>query len=373
MKRLFLTLLCLVSLLGCQTTAPPLPNDLLAQSPTVSSDPACDNEQPLDPLPEEKGTFTLTLCGDVFIGKEFADAEERYGKGYGFKQVAPYFQASDLTFVNLETSVTERGTTKKRAGFAFRTPASTLSVLTDAGIDAVSIANNHVFDYDEIGLTDTFEALENANIPYTGAGTDQDDAAKAVYFSVKGHKIGFLAFDQCIPWKAWSATEDKLGVATFTRNDADFLLSRVEEVSATCDWLIVSLHWGTEYTHVASDWERTLAHKLVDAGADVIYGHHPHVLQGIEMYRDRPILYSCGNFLFYKKNDDAGETAFFTLTFDADGLVKGEFTPVYINHMQSTLLSPSAPRYKNILSILSTQSKKYGTDINTEECLFYER
>lgn len=382
MKKLLCFLLCVVCLTACQTPLPTSPGtppsqDSVTPPSTQTTPPALDEpvNRPTDTPtePTDRGEFTLTLCGDVFLGKEFAAAEESNGKGYAFKYVAPYFLESDLTLVNLETSVTERGETKKRPGYCFRTPASTLSVLTDAGIDAVSIANNHIFDYGEIGLFDTFDALENADIPYTGAGKNISDAAKTVFLSANGYRIGFLAFDQCIPWKSWSATEEKPGVATFTRDDAEHLISRVKETEKECDYLVVSLHWGTEYTSVCSSWQRTLAHELVDAGADVIYGHHPHVLQGIEIYKDRPILYSCGNFLFYKKNDDAGQTAFFTLTFDEEGLVKGEFTPVYITRMQSTLPKEGSERYENVVDILETQSKKLGNTIDRENRRFYQR
>ncbi|HCG35220.1 MAG TPA: hypothetical protein DER23_02640, partial [Clostridiales bacterium] len=119
--------------------------------------------------------------------------------------------------------------------------------------------------------------------------------------------------------------------------------------------------------------EQEVAHAIIDAGGDVIYGHHPHVLQGIELYKGCPILYSCGNFLFYKKNDDAGQTAFFTLTFDEQGFVKGEFTPVYITRMQSTLLPQNSDRYKAVVRILDTYSKPFGTTIDPNNRLFFIR
>ncbi len=375
MKKFLLLFLLLFLVLSCENTNVPF---LETGMPSLEQEclpktapPVITPDNPK--LSTEREPFTLTLCGDVFTGAEFAAAEVSYGKGYGFLQVSPYLRASDLSIVNLETAITERGSTKKRAGYAFRAKASTLSVLIDAGIDAVSIANNHVYDFGDEGLMDTLDALEQAGIPYTGAGINLEDAAKAVFLKTKGYTIGFLAFDQYIPWEAWSATESTPGVATFTREKYAYLLRRVTETAKECDCLVVSLHWGTEYTYKASAWEQEVAHAIIDAGGDVIYGHHPHVLQGIELYKGCPILYSCGNFLFYKKNDDAGQTAFFTLTFDEQGFVKGEFTPVYITRMQSTLLPQNSDRYKAVVRILDTYSKPFGTTIDPNNRLFFIR
>lgn len=217
--------------------------------------------------------ITINFAGDTTLAWCF---EEAVGDDTGYPFAgAPWFGEADLTMVNLENAVTERGY-KVLKEFNFRMPPKYLQVLKNGGVDIVNLANNHVWDYGQVGVEDTIAYLDQSGIYHVGGGLSAEDEKKPVILNIKGKKIGFLGYY--------------------------FMEGNVEEdVSAlkqAVDVVIVNFHWGTERSNFPESYQVDLAHRAIDAGADLVVGHHPHVLQGAERYKNGIIAYSLGNFIF---------------------------------------------------------------------------
>lgn len=192
----------------------------------------------------------------------------------------------------------------------------------------VSLANNHVLDYLPEGLMDTFKNVEDAGLTYTGAGKNETEAFHAKTILLGGNKVRIAAFTRFLPSVSWNASKDRPGVAGAYKQKKVLKASR--EQAADCDYLIVYMHWGVEQNNRPEQWQRDLAKKMIDAGADAIIGSHPHVLQGFEYYKGKPIAYSLGNFLFpdYVTGPKA-DTGLLKLLLH-DGRIEMSFYPYYI-------------------------------------------
>ena len=216
----------------------------------------------------------------------------------GLPTVREALSRADITIVNLETAVTDRGTAADKQ-FAFRAPASTLPALKDAGVDLVSLANNHGLDFGREGLTDTLAAAEAAGLPLVGLGQDEDAAYAPHVFEVKGQRIAVLGATQVLDGQfvdAWTAQGDSPGMASAKR--VDRLVEEVRRARADADTVVVHLHWGEERNPCPLPRQEELAQQLVDAGADVVVGGHAHVLLGGGMLGDAYVDYGLGNFVF---------------------------------------------------------------------------
>lgn len=313
---------------------------------------------------EEPQEIVISFMGDVMMDSFIGDYIRDRGVDYPWEDVAPITRESDLAVINLETSVSTRGSTKKPEGYGFRSNPDSLQGLVNSGIDIVSLANNHTLDFGEDSFYDTLESLNQYDIAYVGGGKNKQEAEQVRIIEKNGMKIGFLAFTSVIPWSSWEAQENKPGAAIYKDEYKDKLLQNIENASKTCDILTVIPHWGTEYAQVPREHQKELAHAMIDAGADIVIGHHPHVLQGIEFYKDKPILYSVGNFIFLKNDDLCGRTGIFKLTLDKEGFKKGEFYPVNIQYCKANLLNKEEGRGKEILEMLRELSSSFGTIIN---------
>ncbi len=311
----------------------------------------------------------LLFMGDVMMDSVMADYIQQYGVDYPWTDVSNITKRADLAIVNLETSVSDRGTTKKPKGFGFRSAPYTLQGLSDSGIDLVSLANNHVKDFGNQAFYDTLVNLDAYHIQYVGAGKNLKDAQHVRIIEKNGIKLGFLSYTSILPYKDWQATDQTPGVAPLIINQYDDLLKNIRETKKSVDLLIVILHWGSEYHNTPNDWQINLAHKIIDNGADIIVGHHPHVLQGIELYKKKPILYSIGNFIFLKKNDNAGKTGIFRLVVNQKGLVEGSIYPVHILYTKANLLSSKSKLGKEIIDDLKSRSEMFHTIFNEDGSL----
>lgn len=310
----------------------------------------------------------LCFAGDVMMDSYIAEYIKENGVDYPWSSVSDVLKEADISVVNLETSVSTRGYTKKPAGYGFRSNPKTLEGLKNAGIDLVSIANNHVLDFGKEAFYDTLRYLDEYKIDYAGGGENKSKAEELKVLEKNGIKFGFISYTSIIPNSTWIASDNSPGIAGF-KGDKDGYGHLVKNIKASkdkCDILIVILHWGVEYDKVPKKWQTDIAHALVDSGADVIYGHHPHVLQGIEIYKDRPILYSTGNFVFLKNDDECGKTGVFQMTFDKKGFKKGKFIPVSINYCRANILKNDDEKGKNIINMLTNLSAKFGTKISLD-------
>lgn len=258
-------------------------------------------------IPEKKVVVTCagdcTLGTDVnFGGDTLPVAAKRMDNDYSYflKNVKPIFEEDDLTIVNLEGTLTERGEREDKT-FAFRGKPEYVDILKEGSVEAVTLANNHSRDYGEVSFSDTKDTLENAGIEWAY----KKDVSVGEYGGVKVGIIGLYDLD---------------GSAEKTLPEA---MNKVKEAGA--ELVIAEIHWGIEGENTPEEEQRELAKKIVDAGADLVVGHHPHVLQGVEKYKGKYIIYSLGNFCFGgNQNPRDKDTMIFrqTFTIDENGNVK---------------------------------------------------
>lgn len=230
---------------------------------------------------------------------------------------------ADIVFGNLECSLTDKGE-KQPKTWNFKAPPGRLKSLQAAGFNILSIANNHTWDYGATGFLNTLKALSRHGIPAVGGGKDRAQAEKLHIVTVRGLRVGFLAFTSTFPQEAW-ARKNKPGVAysDFGRFPGVVSASRDD-----CDVLIVSFHGGTELAEEPNEIQEAFAHAAVDSGADLVIGHHPHVLQEVEIYKDKPILYSIGNFLFVSPTPSTRVTVVVRAQLSSAGVDLLDFIPV---------------------------------------------
>lgn len=274
--------------------------------------------------------LTIAFAGDV----HFEDRTRPY-----LTDAAPLVAAlrplaeADLGILNLETALTERGTPEPKQ-FHFRAPASALAVIDQAGVDAVSLANNHAVDYGPVGLQDTLAAIEASPIPVVGVGADAEQAYRPAILTARGHTVALIGATQIHDrtLAAHSAGPDKAGVASATR--VDDLLAAVQQARPQAETVVVYLHWGTDYTGCPNTEQTSLSKQLVEAGADIVVGTHAHELQGAGWYGDQGayVDYGLGNFVWWRSNNKrAITTGVLTLTVDGRRTVDAAWTPMTID------------------------------------------
>lgn len=220
---------------------------------------------------------------------------------YPWGDTLPLFHQADWRACNLECVITDHGSPWARSpkAFHFQSDAKNIAVLKAAKIDAVSLANNHTLDFNHRGMVEMLKLLDGAQIRHSGAGLDGDQAMRLSISDVKGTRIGLLSFTDNEP--AWEAGENHPGVLyvpVTTHDDrTSRLLNKVRKVRSQVDLLIVAAHWGGNWGAHPPVQHTTLAHGLIWAGADVVFGHSPHVCRGVEVFEGGLILYSTGDFI----------------------------------------------------------------------------
>lgn len=244
--------------------------------------------------PKNDSEITLGFVGDIMLDRGVkTSVVKNFGGDY--KKIlseAPELKDPDIMFGNLEGPISDKGT-KVGSIYSFRMDPAVTSVLKDAGFDVLSFANNHVGDYSNAAFLDTIGRLEEENILFTGAGENYAEASKTTIIERDGIRIGYLAMSDVGP-EFMKATADKPGILLANDKNLDTL---VKNAKADVDVLVVSVHWGDEYKPHNSRQE-TLAKRLIDNGANIVVGHHPHVPQDIQTYKEGLIIYSLGNFVF---------------------------------------------------------------------------
>ncbi len=247
---------------------------------------------------EPSGDITLLFAGDVYFSEHVMDAYRRAGGIGGVLDagIRAEIEAADLFTVNQEFPFTSRGTAAEDKQFTFRVPPEKVSMLTEMGVGLVTMANNHILDFGPEGITDSLAALDGAGILHVGAGEDLEQAKKLEIVEIKGKKIGFLGVSRVYMAASWAAGAGHPGV--FSTYDPSLALEEIRAARPQCDYLVVYVHWGIERNTTPEDYQRSMGRQYIDAGADLVVGSHPHVLQEIEYYDGKPIAYSLGNFVF---------------------------------------------------------------------------
>lgn len=291
--------------------------------------------------PRRDGTVTIDAMGDLMLARGVATKVQQHGPSWPLGAVSERLRSADLRFANLEFALTNGGT-QAHKDYTFRAAPSEVDCLTSAGVNVIDLANNHVLDYGPQGLTDTLAALDAAGIAHTGAGVDSETAHAPVIVPVNGLRVAWLAYanvpdDSVTGFKALSlaAGPNTPGVAWGT---PEAIARDVANAKQHADLVVVALHSGFEYTPQPNSVQTQLAHAAIDAGAALVLGAHPHVLQGLEFYHGGLIAYSLGNFVFDLDEADLAQyglpsvlSIVLRVRLDASGVTGIEVYPAIIN------------------------------------------
>ena len=290
-------------------------------------------------------SITLTFAGDTMASGTVASYLRNNGYQYPWKQVRKELIKSDLTMVNLETPVSERGEAEHKQ-YAYRSHPDLIKGMDWAGIDIVTVANNHSLDYGRQAFNDTLNHLNEFNIHYVGGGLNEQQAYQHKVLNIKGKDISFVAFSRVLPSVSWYARDNRSGLASGYQLER--MYDVVKKASIHSDLTVVYLHWGKELANEPEPKEKGIAHHLIDLGADLVIGSHPHVLQGFEFYKGKLIAYSLGNFLFttsYQKV--ARQSGILHVTIEPDHTQKAKLIPIIL--AKGTILFPKAEEKEEIL------------------------
>lgn len=273
-------------------------------------------------------TVTLMFGGDVTLGYAF---EDLIGDDYewAFDEM-PEYREADVAMVNLEGTLTTADTEYAKA-FNFKANPKDVAVLTHGGVDIVNLGNNHAMDYLNAGLKETIATLEEAGIHSVGAGMDLTEARRPEILEVKGQRIAYFGY------YADDARAAGEGIAGTNYALESRIAEDIQAIRDRVDWIIVNFHWGVELSNYPESWQSNLAHFTIDRGADVVVGHHPHVLQGSEIYQGRPIAYSLGNLIFGGNARSDYDTAVLKVSV-REKQMKVEFLPVEVRKYQPKIV-----------------------------------
>lgn len=286
-----------------------------------------DGDQSGKPKPASD-VVRFTFVGDLINAGKVADVVAKSGYHYPYSYVKSIFQLDDMTIANVETPITKRGVPAQHKEFVYKSSPKMASAMKEAGIDVVNLANNHVMDQGEEGLLDTFSALQGADIRYVGAGKNGTEAYQPVIVKRNGISVAVLGFSRVIPDVSWYAGKNKPGVAA--TYDPTKALASIRKAKQDADLVVVIAHWGKEKVDYPVKHQRDLAHAYIDAGADLIIGGHPHVLQGFEPYKGKWIAYSMGNFIFTRASQPkTWETMVLEAECSKEGTCKLQMHPYY--------------------------------------------
>jgi poly-gamma-glutamate capsule biosynthesis protein CapA/YwtB (metallophosphatase superfamily) len=286
------------------------------------------DDDPAGP-PSPDGTLTLAFGGDVHFANQLAPLLGHPNDALA--ELRPYLATADLAMVNLETAITTRGTEQPKK-FHFRAPATALDALAGAGVDVVTMANNHAVDYGRLGLEDTLAARRDSPLPVVGIGEDREDALRPAVLEAEGVRVAFLGATQVPDWTlaTWPAGADRPGVAA--ASDPTRLAAAVRAARRSADLVVVYLHWGTDYTTCPNFLQRRTAELLAKAGADVVVGTHAHRVQGAGWLDDTYVDFGLGNFVWWRRNSEAdSRSGVLTLTVRGGRVVGDEWTPMRVS------------------------------------------
>jgi hypothetical protein len=255
---------------------------------------ACTS-RPAGARPADGPEVTLAFAGDVHFMGRVAKLLDNPATAFG--PIADTLASSDLTLLNLETPMTRRGTAEPKR-YVFRTDERAVTALRSAGVDAITLANNHTLDYGREGLSDTLDAAKAGGLPTFGAGRDANEAFAPWRTTVRGVRIAVFGFSQVVDLAdQWAAKDDRSGIAmTFDEGRA---LAAVSAARANSDLVVVFPHWGTESDQCPNRAQKYFARKLAAAGADIVVGAHAHVLQPDGWLGQTYVAYGMGDFLWY--------------------------------------------------------------------------
>ncbi len=304
-------------------------------------------------------SFSLVAVGDIMLDRGVGKKIKKSGTGFPFEHVVRLLQEAGLAFGNLESPISSLGTLTKGKEVTFRADLGTVGGMRDAGVDVVSLANNHAMDYGPAALMETMDVLAHSGVVYIGAGANSAAARRPADLTIRGVKISLLAYTYKFHMVV-EAQERQPGVAIA---NGEQIKADVQKAKEWADVVIVSFHWGWEYSDHPDKETRELAHLTVEAGADLVIGHHPHVIQGVEIYKGNLICYSLGNFVFDQSGTRVRRGLILRCDIGKSGVQKAEFLPVVIDAVEFRPGLASDKAGKSILLELKRLSRQLKTNL----------
>jgi poly-gamma-glutamate capsule biosynthesis protein CapA/YwtB (metallophosphatase superfamily) len=287
-----------------------------------------------------RGALVIHGTGDVSLDRRQIPSFRTHGYGWAWSGLGGLFSRDDLTMVNLECPATDIVDPEPKA-FTFRCDPQALPAARRAGVDVVSQANNHAYDQGPAGLVDSLDAIRAAGLTSVGAGANESEALRAARFESHGWTVAVVGIDQVLDPIDQVAGSNKPGTAG--GHDFRLALRAVRDAAASSDLVFVMIHWGVELEARPRPYQVRQAHRMIDAGADVIFGSHPHRLQPMETYRNRPIFYSLGNFVWPRLTPMTSVTAVAEVIATRDGAIRGRLLPVEIVSSGHPVIMPAGP------------------------------
>lgn len=306
---------------------------------------------------------TVTFAGDILFDPEYGVMAALQLNGGNIANgilpdVIAEMKSADIMMLNNEFPYSDAGTPTEDKKFTFRAEPSYVSYLHDLGVDIVSLANNHAYDYGEEAFLDTMSTLKSAGIPYVGAGTDEQEAMSPVYYIINDMKIAFVSATQIEKAEYPDTKGAEVNTpGVFRCWDGEKLLQAVKRAKENSDFVIVYVHWGTE-NEEETDWAQDKqAPELVEAGADIIIGSHPHILQKIDVINGVPVVYSLGNFWFNSKTVDTGMVK---IEVSKEGLQSLRFIPCLQSEYKTAMVT--GEEKERILNLMRNMSENVQID-----------
>jgi len=306
--------------------------------------------------------------GDIYLNREDPST--------AFRDILPLFKKKDILLGNLETPLFDEELPESVGRLAtLKTSQKMIDGIVSANFDVVCLANNHTTDYGPTGLLRTIEVLNKNKILFSGAGRNIEEASKPVIIVKNNFKIGFLSYEATVYSFGARAKKNVPGVTKINVNpllpfpqvakeDIIEMAQHIKEVKKTVDFLVVSMHCGAELTTTISPHQECIAHTAVDSGADLVIGHHPHVLQGVEVYKEKVICYSLGNFIFDEKFFYPGEATIIVKAKISSKKMNISLVPVLNDGGSLRLLDNSENIYKETLQKMGELCRDLGAKID---------
>jgi len=315
-----------------------------------------------------EGPLTVTIVGDTMLDDLALPYIKKYGYEYPLAGLKDLLLASDIVNANLETAVADQCGRAKNKKFAYFMKPEGLAALKESGVNVVALANNHVLDCGEKGLQESLRHLDASGIAHYGAGVGEE-RHRGLVIDVKGTKVGLMG---------WYRDRPEIGETGFAHMTDDGVQRDIAVLKREADVVIVTFHWGKNYKAKIRKDQEQFGRLAIDAGADAVIGHHPHIPQATELYQGKPIVYSVGNFIFATGNNQAAEALAARLTFQEKKIVKLELIPLVVKNRHDQVRWQPRPatgrRAEKILGPLLKESKARGAaltlDGNTATMIF---
>ena len=299
--------------------------------------------------------YVVSIVGDISLADNWEvmpwyDRRDKGVNGILSDEVLKVMRESNFMVANSEFTVSNRGAKTPGKYYTFRAKPERLSIYGDMGVDLVTLANNHVYDFGPLAFGDMLDSFDTIKMPYVGAGRNLSEAKKPYYLTLpNGYRVAFVNATRAEKWgiDTPGATATSGGVL-LCYDTAEFI-DTIKTAKANSDYVIAIIHWGTEESHRLEQVQKTTAKDYLSAGADIIVGGHAHTLQGIDYNDGKPIVYNLGDFIF---NDETEDTGILQIKFLAEGGTKFYFLPGQQKNVFTNLLS-GGERTKKINEILS--------------------